>query len=455
MPSSTPLGSILKGHEALCAGSDDEINLVLASGWGTELLEEDPKPPVAFFRTGILGLCSLELEQRFWNALDAGATVWITSSRKKNLHIPTEQIHYRQWSIQELPPLEKEWGVPSPPCSGPSIHIDKSQQLSSVSYTAQQQDETSAIVQIAYCGICGGDITPWYIQRKAPTVLGHEPCGIIVAASSLRPVLKPGSRVFIHHHAPCQNCDHCLDGHPTMCSTWKDSRLYPGGASQYVEVRPPNITIDTLELPTHLSLREGATIEPTACVVRGVNKLKLESHDRVLVVGLGFIGLIAVQLAQLSGCQVTACDPLAPRRTQALASGAFLALTPSELETTSLEFDKIFVCPSSQDVVHTVTRKVAKGGKLLFFMAPPPQTSWEIPASELFFKEADLLWSYSCGPQETREALQLLAERKIDARELIRFDFPLSRAQEAYDLAKAPKDNIKTLLSFVPGSVDK
>ncbi|MGO9798879.1 MAG: alcohol dehydrogenase catalytic domain-containing protein, partial [Candidatus Binatus sp.] len=35
------------------------------------------------------------------------------------------------------------------------------------------------LIRASACGICSGDIMPWYLKRKAPLVLGHEPVGVV------------------------------------------------------------------------------------------------------------------------------------------------------------------------------------------------------------------------------------------------------------------------------------
>ena len=39
---------------------------------------------------------------------------------------------------------------------------------------------SDALIKTKACGICSGDVMPWYIEKKAPLVLGHEPAGEIV-----------------------------------------------------------------------------------------------------------------------------------------------------------------------------------------------------------------------------------------------------------------------------------
>ena len=72
------------------------------------------------------------------------------------------------------------------------------------------------LVRTRACGICSGDIMPWYIRRKAPLVLGHEPVGVVEEIGRDVSGFKPGERVFVHHHAPSSGATHA--GAASTCS---------------------------------------------------------------------------------------------------------------------------------------------------------------------------------------------------------------------------------------------
>src|SRR5256885_16776554 len=77
------------------------------------------------------------------------------------------------------------------------------------------------ILRTLACGICSGDLMPWYLAKKVGTVLGHEPVGrAIEVGSAVRNVL-PGDLVFVHHHAPCMACEACRRDAFVHCMTWK------------------------------------------------------------------------------------------------------------------------------------------------------------------------------------------------------------------------------------------
>jgi len=75
------------------------------------------------------------------------------------------------------------------------------------------------LVRARACGICSGDIMPWYIRRKAPLVLGHEPVGVVEEVGAAVTEFRRGERVFVHHHAPCFECASCRRGEYVQCPT--------------------------------------------------------------------------------------------------------------------------------------------------------------------------------------------------------------------------------------------
>jgi len=106
------------------------------------------------------------------------------------------------------------------------------------------------LVRTRACGICTGDIMPWYLKRKAPIVLGHEPVGVIEAVGRQVRGFEPGERLFVHHHAPCFNCAACRRGHYVHCPTWRASKITPGGMAEYFAVGAANQR-DSLKLPAN------------------------------------------------------------------------------------------------------------------------------------------------------------------------------------------------------------
>jgi threonine dehydrogenase-like Zn-dependent dehydrogenase len=137
-----------------------------------------------------------------------------------------------------------------------------------------------ALVKTRASGICSGDVMPWYIEKKAPLVLGHEPSGEIVKVGDGVRSFKPGDKVFAHHHAPCLTCRYCRRGDHVQCETWKNTKIIPGGISEYILIPETNLHNDTLRLSEELSFEDGTLVEPTACVLKGLKRAGLRFKHR-------------------------------------------------------------------------------------------------------------------------------------------------------------------------------
>ncbi len=321
-----------------------------------------------------------------------------------------------------------------------------------------------ALVRVRCCGICSGDVTPWYIRKKCPVVMGHEPAGEIVEVGSRVEKFSVGDRVFFHHHAPCLKCHHCRRGNHSMCQTWRDSRILPGGAAEYVLVPRTNLEGDTLRLPDDMSWSDGTLVEPLACVVRAFHRARLQPGDRVAVMGLGVMGQMMVRLARHLGAGTLVGSDLVPFRLEkGLESGLDRAVDitresfPAAVReaTEGHGADLVLVCPTSPKSVLEGVECAGRGSKVLMFMGPEPGTPLTLDMNRIYFDEVDLISSYSCGPEDTREALRLIAQGVIHSGQVVTHRFPLEQVQEACDLTSQARDSLKVVLDLEPSRPER
>src|SRR5438094_2044410 len=190
------------------------------------------------------------------------------------------------------------------------------------------------VVELAACGVCGTDLMDWYTATKAPAVLGHEPVGVVVATGpALDGAALPavGTRVFVHHHVPCFVCEQCRAGRHTLCPHFRTSALRPGGFAERMVAPAPRVAADVLAIPRDVSDDAATLIEPLACCIRGQRQAAIGRLSRVLVVGLGQIGLLQLQAARAAGATwAVGVDPLPTRRALAEVLG-FTALAPEDV----------------------------------------------------------------------------------------------------------------------------
>jgi L-iditol 2-dehydrogenase len=311
------------------------------------------------------------------------------------------------------------------------------------------------LVRITACGLCGSDALDWYVARKAPVVLGHEPVGTIVELGDGVTHLHRGERVFVHHHAPCMNCAECARRLWSNCATWRATQLEPGGFAEYARVPAPNVAHDVLPLPAALADDAATFIEPVACCLRAVRKARLTPDDTVLIVGLGAMGLLLAQLARMDGARrVYGADPRSDRRAGALEliPGTFDAALEHAADVTALAggrgADVVIVTPGSAPAIETGLSAAAPGGRVVCFTPLDPGQPLYVDQTRLYFREIELLQSYSCGPDETGEALGLLAGGRIAWEPLVTRRVGLDGVAAALHRAHAA-DGLKTIV--VPG----
>ncbi len=310
------------------------------------------------------------------------------------------------------------------------------------------------LLQLQACGVCASDVMEWYMKPRAPLYPGHEPVGTIVKLGEGVEQFAVGQRVFIHHHVPCMVCHFCQRGAFSQCTTFRTTRLYPGGLAEYVRVPAPNVERDVLVLPDELSLESATLIEPLGCCLRGIERARLRAGDTVCILGAGSNGLMLALLAQQRGAaRVIIVDPIAYRREHALAMGIDLALDLTDDLEQQLRAlnqgrkpDLVIVTPSKIPAMQQGLELVGQGGTVLLFAPPAPGELLPVAPNRLFFQEITICSSYSAGPYETRLALDLLTAGRIRAEDLITHRFSLNEIQQAFDLVAHPGEALKVVI---------
>ncbi len=278
------------------------------------------------------------------------------------------------------------------------------------------------VCRVLACATCGSDVQDWYVARKLPAVLGHEPAGEVVALGEGVDSVRVGDRVAIHHHAPCGVCRLCLSGHETLCAQFRSTRLDPGGFAERVLIGA--------ELVGELLPLEGmdpvlATFtEPLGCALRGQDRAGLTAGDAVLVVGAGCSGLLNVASARTRGVRsLFVSEPDEARRERAVRWGASAHAGEP--------VDVAIACTPAPAAIQAAFDALDAGGRLLVYAPPAPGTPLPIDGGELFLRELTVTSSWSAGPADMRASLGLLRSGAVDPMELLELRVPLSETGRA------------------------
>ncbi len=314
-----------------------------------------------------------------------------------------------------------------------------------------------ALVKVKASGICSGDVMPWYIEKKAPLVIGHEPAGEIIKVGDNVKDFSPGDRVFVHHHAPCMLCSFCSRGDYVQCNEWRTSRIIPGGISEYVLIPETNLKNDTLRIPDSVSYEDAALVEPVACVVKSFKRSGIKSGDTVLMIGLGVMGAIHVMLARHFGAgKIIGADMVDYRLDKTVELGAdnIINVSNTSLKEATMSLtegkgaDIVIIGPNSVEAMETGLQCIAPGGTAVLFTPAKPGESLTIDPNHLYFNDINIVTSYSCGPDDTRQSLELIERKIVSAEKLVTHRFPIDRTIDAFRTVAEAKESLKVLITF-------
>jgi L-iditol 2-dehydrogenase len=110
--------------------------------------------------------------------------------------------------------------------------------------------------------------------------------------------------------------------------------------------------------------------------------------------------------------------------------------------------DLVIVGPSSLEAMKHGISAAGAGGRVLFFTPSKPGEQLTIEPSELYFKDINIITSYSCGPTDTADALELIEEGTVKAAKLVTHRFPIEKTAEAFRLTTEARDSLKSVIVF-------
>ncbi len=315
--------------------------------------------------------------------------------------------------------------------------------------------KNEVLLKIEASGICGSDVMEWYRKDKVPLVLGHEVTGVLCQVGRLVKKFKVGDRVIVTHHVPCGHCDYCHRGHETVCETLRKTNFDPGGFSEFLRVPSINVQKGMFRLPRVVSFEEGTFVEPLGCVLRGQRLSAMKKGRRVLVVGSGLSGLLHIKLAKyLGAASIIATDVDDFRLSMSKKFGATAAIKATDdIPATVRQVnrgklaDLVVICTSSQPAIASALRSVDRGGSVLIFSAAQKDATFPVTTNELFWRsEVKIASSYAASPQDLKDALNLIAKRKVTVRDMITHRLRLDEIQKGFDLVVRPHNSIKVVI---------
>ncbi len=306
------------------------------------------------------------------------------------------------------------------------------------------------VVKMKASSICGSDIRAIYRAHlgKGPegyqpgTIAGHEPCGQIVEVGPDCKEFKVGDRVILYHISGCGCCDDCRTGYMISCHNearaaygWQRN----GGHAPYL-LAEENTCV---HLPDNLTYLDGALV---ACgfgtAWEAITRIKLDGRDRLLITGLGPVGLAAAMLGRALGAsEIIGVDTSADR----LALGKKLGLIDHEVISNDGALDAIMKITNGKGCEASVDCSGAGPARLLAlkgtrqwgrvaFVGEGNDIKFDV-SPYLIHPQITIYGSWVTSLGHMSELAERLSRWNIHPEITVTHKFPLEKAAEAYDIA--------------------
>lgn len=342
--------------------------------------------------------------------------------------------------------------------------LDSARTLVPRDIPAPEPGPDEVLLRVDTAGICGSDIEYYLHYRigpfvpRAPLVLGHEFAGEVVELG--RDVREPalGTRVAIDPSIPCRHCHFCRAGRHNLCEQLRfigTAATYPhisGGFGEYVALPARNCHV----IPDHLSMGEGACLEPLAVAVHAAMRANRIAGRRVLISGGGTIGQFLALTARAFGAvAVCVSDPQPDRRDFALDRGADYAVDPGNTEDMQRvlsqggPFPVLFEASGAPAAVAGALELVDRGGTVVQVGSIPRPV--EIPFNLIMTRELSVLGSFRYA-DVFPAAMDLMGSRRVDVRPLVTATYPFHQIPQALAVASERSRHIKVQVAMADHS---
>ncbi|MEZ0359670.1 zinc-binding dehydrogenase [Mycobacterium sp. SA01] len=271
------------------------------------------------------------------------------------------------------------------------------------------------ILEVGSASICGSDLG--MLSFGLPVTIGHEVAGTV-----------DGRTYCVEPTVGCGHCDQCGGGSPQRCRGSAPHGLlgvaFDGGLADRVRV-PAECLVP---LPDGLPVSDACLVEPLAVSWHALRKVGADATDRVLVVGGGSVGLLAVAAARAMGLDVD----LHARHPHQIDAGERLGAGRPDGE-----YDVVVEAVGTDEAVADCVRRAVPGGRIAIVGVSHGNRA--VPGIPWMLKELTLTASmcYDRGrdSREFVDAAAALAADPVIAATVVTHRFPLADAAEAFRVA--------------------
>lgn len=323
------------------------------------------------------------------------------------------------------------------------------------------EDDRDVIVKVDKCSICGSDLHIYHGESFSEDMgycVGHEAVGEVVEVGRGVRQLKSGDKVMISAAVGCGQCRSCLAGNVVNCET-NSGQCY--GLSSKLQgcqaegVRVPAADFNARKIPDGISLDQALMMtDSLATAWFGARNADIQHGSTVAVVGLGPIGLMAVESAFAMGAaRVFGIDLVEHRREIGRSIGAE-TMGPEDARNIITDATNGKMCASVIEAVgHAATidlsLKLAARRGTVSVIGVNQDRNLPFPMARAFAMGLTFRIGTCSVVEEWPELIPLVQSGRLNPERFITHRFDLKDGAEAYDVFDKRKDGaMKVMFEF-------
>lgn len=303
------------------------------------------------------------------------------------------------------------------------------------------------LVKVKVTAICGTDVhiynwDPWAQSRiNPPLIFGHEFCGHVVELGSGVKGVAEGDFVSVETHFTCGVCRFCRTGRGHICEDVKIVGVDRDGCfAEYVTVPAENLWV----WRTNVDPEIAAIQDPYGNAVHTALACDLVGK-RVLITGVGPIGLAAIPIAKKAGALQVICTDVSPYRlglAKELGADAAINVAENDMQvaieeaTAGWGVDVLLEMSGNESAINGGFRCLTNGGEAALLGIPGRPVTMDL-ANAVIFKGANVYGINGRKMFETWYQGQALIESGLNLKPLITHRFDLTQMDEAMELMNA------------------
>lgn len=314
-------------------------------------------------------------------------------------------------------------------------------------------EEGEAVIKLLYGGICGSDLGSYkgtYAYVDYPRIPGHELSAEIVDIDENHPYLKKGMVVTVN---PYINCGHCYSCRRGMVNCCEDNHTLgcqiDGAFREYFA-----ISLERLYDGKGIDPRELALVEPYCIGAHGVKRANVCADDKVLIVGAGTIGVMALIAAKRCGATVYMADISEKKLERAKNFGSDGSILNDESfldgvreATDGNGFDVVLECVGMPSTFQACIDACAFGAR--FVLVGIAKESLNFDFTVIQKKELNIFGSRNALKDDFLQAIDDIKDGKLQLSEVVTNEYYYEDAARAFEDFKLHQDDmLKVVLRF-------